>query len=71
MAVNSSKERISISAFYNAKLDGDLGPAPSLVTSETPARFKRIGVVDFLKGLFSRGLRGKSHLDVMRIQSDL
>ncbi|CAI9783797.1 unnamed protein product [Fraxinus pennsylvanica] len=65
--VNSKKERLSIATFFNPNIDGDLGPAPSLVTPETPAKFKRISYVDYLKGLFSRELDGKSYLDAMRI----
>ncbi len=68
--VNSEKERLSIATFYNPKLDGDMGPAPSLVTPETPALFKRIRVADYFKGYFSRELQGKSYLDVMRIQNE-
>ncbi|KAK2642693.1 hypothetical protein Ddye_024456 [Dipteronia dyeriana] len=67
--VNSSKERLSIATFYNPKLEGDMGPAPSLITPETPQLFRRIGVADYFKGFFSRELRGKSYVDVMRIQN--
>ncbi|KAL2475098.1 2-oxoglutarate (2OG) and Fe(II)-dependent oxygenase superfamily protein [Abeliophyllum distichum] len=65
--VNSKKERLSIATFFNPNMDGDLGPAPSLVTPETPAKFKTISFADYLKGLFSRELDGKSYLDSMRI----
>ncbi|CAA3029427.1 Hypothetical predicted protein [Olea europaea subsp. europaea] len=65
--VNSKKERLSIATFFNPNIDGDFGPAPSLVTPETPAKFKRISFVDFMKGYFSRELDGKSYLDTMRI----
>ena len=47
--VNQAKERLSIATFYSPKLDGDLGPAPSLITPETPALFRRIGVADYLR----------------------
>lgn len=65
--VNSEKERLSIATFLSTKLDGDLGPASSIVTPETPARFRRISTVDFFKELFSRKLNGKSFVDTMRI----
>lgn len=68
--VNSKKERLSFATFYNPKLDGEFGPAPSLITPETPALFKSIGVAEHLKGLFSRELRGKSFIDTMRIQNE-
>ncbi|KAH7837424.1 hypothetical protein Vadar_013729 [Vaccinium darrowii] len=66
--VNSEKERISIATFLSPKLDGELGPAPSLITLENPALFRRLTVADFFRGFFSRELRGKSYVDVMRIQ---
>ncbi|KAI6705612.1 hypothetical protein NL676_008574 [Syzygium grande] len=64
--VNSMKERLSFATFYGPKLDGKMGPAPSLITPDKPALFRNIGVADFFKGRFSRELRGKSYLDVMR-----
>ncbi|CAA3029428.1 Iron ascorbate family oxidoreductase [Olea europaea subsp. europaea] len=64
---NSKKERLSIATFFNPNIDGDLGPAPSLVTPDSPAKFKRISFFDYMKGLFSRELDGKSYLDTMRI----
>lgn len=65
--VNSRKERLSIATFLSPELGGDLGPARSLITPETPARFKTISVVDYFKGLISRELQGKSYIDTMRI----
>lgn len=47
--VNEDKARISIATFLSPKLDGDLGPAPSLLTPQNPAKFRRIGVADYLK----------------------
>ena len=68
--VNSLKERISAASFCSPNLDGEIGPAPSLVTPETPAMFRRIGVVDYFKELYSRKLDGKVHLDFMRTQNE-
>ncbi|KAJ7968837.1 2-oxoglutarate (2OG) and Fe(II)-dependent oxygenase superfamily protein [Quillaja saponaria] len=68
--VNMEKERLSIATFYLPKLDGDMGPAPSLITPERQALFKRIGVADYLKGYFSRELLGKSYVDVLRIHNE-
>ncbi|KAH7836378.1 hypothetical protein Vadar_000526 [Vaccinium darrowii] len=69
--VNSEKERLSIATFLGLKLDGELGPMPSLITPENPALFRRVTVADFLRGLFSRELRGKSNVDTMRIQNEV
>ncbi|GMJ07546.1 SENESCENCE-RELATED GENE 1, senescence-related gene 1 [Hibiscus trionum] len=68
--VNSVKERVSVATFYSPKLDGEMGPAPSLITPQTPPLFRRIGVADYFKGYFSRELRGKSYLDVLRVQDE-
>lgn len=68
--VNADKERLTIATFYNPKLDGEMGPAPSLISKERPALFKIISVADFYKGFFARPLDGKSYLDTMRIHSD-
>ncbi|KAF8029369.1 hypothetical protein BT93_E1921 [Corymbia citriodora subsp. variegata] len=65
--VNSMKERLSLATFYGPKVDGEMAPAPSLITPDKPALFKRIGVVDYFKGRFSQELQGKSYLDIMRI----
>lgn len=65
--VNEDKERISIATFLSPKLDGDLGPAPSLLTPQCPAQFRRIGVADYFKGFFSRELVGKSYIHTLRI----
>ncbi|KAE7996312.1 hypothetical protein FH972_001044 [Carpinus fangiana] len=68
--VNSVKERLSVATFYSPRWEGDMGPEPSLITPESPALFKRIGVADYFTGYFSCELDGKSYLDVMRIQNE-
>lgn len=64
--MNSEKERLSIATFYSPRQDCVLGPASSLITEQTPAQFKRIGINDYLRNLFARKLDGKSYLDTMR-----
>ncbi|XP_065877307.1 oxoglutarate-dependent flavonoid 7-O-demethylase 1-like [Euphorbia lathyris] len=65
--VNSKKERLSIATFYSPRLDGKVGPAPSLITPQNPAKFTTMMAADFYKGFFARELRGKSYLEVARI----
>ncbi|XP_049382383.1 protein SRG1-like [Solanum stenotomum] len=65
--VNSEKERLSIATFYSTKLDGQIGPAPSIISAENPAKFRSIGAIDYFRGLFARKLDKKSYLDAMRI----
>lgn len=69
--VNSAKERISIATFHRPQLSKVLDPTPSLITPERPALFRRIGVAEYLNEFLSRELRGKSHLDVARIQNEI
>ncbi|XP_027184226.1 codeine O-demethylase-like, partial [Coffea eugenioides] len=66
--VNLHNERLSIATFFAPKLDGDMGPAPSLITPENPAIFRRIRMLDYSKAYFSRELDGKSFIDAMRTQ---
>ncbi|PRQ30842.1 putative codeine 3-O-demethylase [Rosa chinensis] len=65
--VNSKKERLSIATFYSPRLDGEICPAPSLITEETHAAYTSIGVQDFFTALFVRKLQGKSFLDDLRL----
>ena len=66
--VNSEKERLSIATFYNPRVDGEIGPASSLITKQTHAAFKRLSVEEYFKGFFERKLHGKSFLDELRIK---
>ncbi|GMH19427.1 hypothetical protein Nepgr_021268 [Nepenthes gracilis] len=54
--VNSVKERLSIATFYSPNLDREIGPASSLITSQNPTMYKRIGFADFCKLFASREL---------------
>ncbi|XP_077249525.1 protein SRG1-like [Tasmannia lanceolata] len=67
--VNSVKERLSIATFYSPRLTAEIGPAFSLINPQNPALFRRIGVEDYFKGLFTLELKGKSYLDYMRIEN--
>jgi hypothetical protein len=60
-----------MATFYSPKLEGYLGPAPSLITPETPALFQRIGVVEYFKRLFTRKLDGKSYIDALKIKNEV
>ncbi|KAL1299809.1 hypothetical protein HN51_044352 [Arachis hypogaea] len=68
--VNSEQERLSIATFYSPRYDTTLGPASSLITKETPPRFKTIKLKEYLEGLFARKLDGKSYIDAMRILTE-
>lgn len=70
VTVNSENERLSVATFLSPRLDGDMGPAPSLISPETPALFKRTAVADYFKSFFSRQHYGKYNVDLMRIQSE-
>ncbi|XP_010272749.2 PREDICTED: protein SRG1-like [Nelumbo nucifera] len=64
--VNSVKERLTIATFHGPKLDGEIGPAASLIGPNAPALFSRIAVKEYFKRFFSRQLDGKSNLELMR-----
>ncbi|KAI3700193.1 hypothetical protein L2E82_44814 [Cichorium intybus] len=60
--VNLEKERLSVATFLNPNLDLDIGPSPSLITPDTPPKFKTVPVVDFFKDLFSKELDRKTFI---------
>lgn len=68
--VNAGKERLSIAAFHSPRRDGVIGPAPSLISEQTPAKFRSVTAAEYFRGLFARELDGKSYIDCMRISSD-
>ncbi|XP_045825559.1 protein SRG1-like [Trifolium pratense] len=65
--VNTEIERISLAAFHGPNTQAMLAPAPSLVTQERPAQFRKISVLDHFNGFFSQELHRKSYLNQMRI----
>ncbi|KAL6196669.1 hypothetical protein ACLB2K_032283 [Fragaria x ananassa] len=65
--VNSEKERLSIATFCNLRVDGEIGPASSLITEQTPAAYTRIGVQDYTKAFFARKIQGKSFIDDLKV----
>nr|GMC48822.1 protein SRG1-like [Ipomoea batatas]GME08322.1 protein SRG1-like [Ipomoea batatas] len=67
--VSRDKARVSIATFHSPKLDGELGPASNLITSQTPAKFRRVSVADYFRLYLGRKLDGKSHTHVFRIGS--
>ncbi|GAB4827237.1 hypothetical protein Ancab_034124 [Ancistrocladus abbreviatus] len=69
-AVNPTKERLSVATFLSPPLEKEFGPASSLITPQSPARFIRIKFADYLKGFFARPLDGKSYLDVMKVENN-
>ncbi|XP_050231000.1 codeine O-demethylase-like [Mercurialis annua] len=68
--VDSVKERISIATFYSPRLDAEIGPMPSLITPQTAPLFRRFAYADYLKGLFSHELDGKSRLHMFRVSQN-
>ena len=68
--VNSAKERLSMATFYSPRLEANIGPAPTLITPESPALFKTISVIDFFRGSLLHKLDGKAYIDGMRIQNE-
>ncbi|KAM7470413.1 hypothetical protein LguiA_008596 [Lonicera macranthoides] len=50
--VNAENSRISIAMFFNPKFEAYMGPSPSLVSEENPAKFKRILMEYYVKEFF-------------------
>ncbi|KAK0580207.1 hypothetical protein LWI29_037998 [Acer saccharum] len=65
--VNSEEERLSIATFYSSKLDTVIGPAPSLISPNSPAIFRRVPLEMYFKEFFARKLNGKAYLDFMKV----
>ncbi|KAM6574420.1 hypothetical protein CsatA_022747 [Cannabis sativa] len=65
--VNSAQERLSLATFLNTNIDCTIGPVNSLITQENPGLYKTQGSKDYIKGIFSRELDGKSYVDVMKL----
>lgn len=69
--MNANTERLSVATFYGPSLDLDIEPIRSLITRKTPAKFKRMNMVDYMKGFFARSLDGKSNLERMKINEKI
>ncbi|KAM7470392.1 hypothetical protein LguiA_008575 [Lonicera macranthoides] len=65
--VNAENSRISLAMFFNPKFEAYVGPSPSLVSEENPAKFRRILMEDYVKELFSRKLDEKTFRDIMKL----
>ncbi|KAL9268707.1 Oxoglutarate-dependent flavonoid 7-O-demethylase 1-like protein [Drosera capensis] len=69
--INSTKERLSLALFHSMKVDGIVGPAPFLVTPESPAIFGQISIVDLFKRFLGKKLSGKSLIDELRLPKEV
>ncbi|CAN0853702.1 Codeine O-demethylase [Linum grandiflorum] len=67
VTVNSKKERISLSFFFNPKFDAEIGPATDIITPHNPPKFKRKGMEQYVKDYFAMKMDGKSNLEHMKI----
>ncbi|MED6188361.1 hypothetical protein PIB30_085238 [Stylosanthes scabra] len=65
--VNANKERISIATFFVPSRGSIIGPAPNLVTPETPAIFTSISCEEYYHGYLSKELRGKDFVNSLKI----
>ncbi|WZZ18817.1 hypothetical protein YC2023_111906 [Brassica napus] len=66
--VNSEKERLSVATFHYPGLNKEISPSKSLVEKQQKdANFRSLTTKDYLRGLFSSELYGKTYLDAMRI----
>ncbi|RVW47417.1 Protein SRG1 [Vitis vinifera] len=68
--VNSVKERLSVATSNSSNINSELGPAPSLISPQNPAKFQRVPTEKYYKDFFARKLDGKSHLKFLKIDQD-
>ncbi|KAL5975039.1 Aconitate hydratase mitochondrial [Asimina triloba] len=64
---NPGRERRSMAFFYNPKNDAVVGPAPELVTPHRPPLYRPMAFGAYRLYIRTRGPRGKSHLDCMKL----
>ncbi|KAF3442328.1 hypothetical protein FNV43_RR16244 [Rhamnella rubrinervis] len=64
---NLHKERFSLATFYSPRLESEIGPAHSFITEQSPPKYKRMGMQEYVRGYFSRELDSKSYLDAMKL----
>ncbi|KAF3442321.1 hypothetical protein FNV43_RR16237 [Rhamnella rubrinervis] len=65
--INSQKERVSFATFNNPRFGVEISPARSLITKQSPAKYKTMGFEKFLRGYFARELDSKSCVDSMKL----
>lgn len=65
VGVDPEKERLSIAAFHAPRHDCTIRPLPQLVKGGVE-RYKSTSHGDYMKGVFSKKLHGKSHLESMK-----
>ncbi|PIN04046.1 Iron/ascorbate family oxidoreductase [Handroanthus impetiginosus] len=66
--VNSEKERITISMFFNPKFEAQVGPSHSIIANQPPL-FRCMKMEQYFKDFLSRKFNGKSFLDYMKVQN--
>ncbi|KAF3442327.1 hypothetical protein FNV43_RR16243 [Rhamnella rubrinervis] len=64
---NSQKERFSLATFYNPRLESEIGPSHSFITEQSPPKYKRLVMQEYVRGYFTRELNSKSYLEAMKL----
>ncbi|CAN1847243.1 Codeine O-demethylase [Linum perenne] len=67
VTVNSKRKRISLSFFFNPRLDAEIGPATDIISPQNPPKFKRKTMEQYVKDYFLMKMGGKSNLEHMKI----
>ncbi|KAF3434298.1 hypothetical protein FNV43_RR25401 [Rhamnella rubrinervis] len=65
--INSQRERLSIATFCNPNFGVEIGPAHTLITDQSPAKYRRLGTQEYYRGFFSRQLESKSYIESMKL----
>ncbi|KAF3442326.1 hypothetical protein FNV43_RR16242 [Rhamnella rubrinervis] len=64
---NLQKERFSVATFYSPSLDSEIGPSHSFITEQSPPKYKRLGMKEYMRRYFQHELNSKSFLDTMKL----
>lgn len=67
--VNSTERRLSLATFYTFNIDSELGPARSLIGPNNPPIFQTINLGKSLKVFSTRKIKGKSFVDLMKVET--
>lgn len=67
VVTNAEKERISLAVFYGVGAENALEPAAGLLDEKRPARYRKIGMMDFIAGIHGQFSRGTRFIESLKI----
>ncbi|KDO41543.1 hypothetical protein CISIN_1g047742mg, partial [Citrus sinensis] len=64
--VNSVQERLSVATAYSLRYDGEVYPAPSLISEKTPPLFRRVRIEEYFRSRYAL----KASISLIRITKE-